>query len=84
MVLECNIAHRRSIVVLYMLNKIMNNPKHPHYGVIPVIYAPWGAGYQYRQHRTELIENSLIVDPIKGCAEINHVAESNESITVDY
>ena len=26
---------------------------------------------QYRQHRTELIKNSLMIEAIKGCAEIN-------------
>ena len=42
-----------------------------------VLWSVWQKLCQYRQHRTsnshrsELIENALIVDPIKGCTEIN-------------
>ena len=35
----------------------------------------WLVGYRQHRtpntHRSELIQNSLMVDPIKGCAEIN-------------
>ena len=39
-VFECGIAHRRSVAVLYMLNKIRCNPMHPLYGAPPVPYVP--------------------------------------------
>ena len=39
-VFECNIAHRRSVAVLYMLYKIRNNSMHPFYGALPVPYVP--------------------------------------------
>ena len=35
-VLECDLAHRRSVVVLYMLYKISCYPLHPFYGALPV------------------------------------------------
>ena len=39
-VFECDIAHRRSVVVLCMLYKIRCNPMHPLYGALPVPYVP--------------------------------------------
>ena len=35
-VLECDLAHRRSVAVLCMLYKIRCNPMHPLYGTLPV------------------------------------------------
>ena len=37
---ECNIAHRRSVLVLCMLYKIMCNPILSVYGALPVPYVP--------------------------------------------
>ena len=39
-VFECDLVHRRSVVVLRMLYKIRCNPLHPLYGVLPVPYVP--------------------------------------------
>ena len=39
-VFECDLAHRRSVAVLYMLNKIRCNPMHPLCGALPVPYVP--------------------------------------------
>ena len=39
-VLECNLAHRRSVAVLCMLFKIKSNPVHPLSGALPLPYAP--------------------------------------------
>ena len=39
-VLECNLAHRRSVAVLCMLFKIKSNPMHPLSGALPVPYVP--------------------------------------------
>ena len=39
-VLECNLAHRRSVAVLCMLFKIKSNPMHPRSGALPVPYVP--------------------------------------------
>ena len=39
-VLECNLAHRRSWVVLCMLFKIKSNPMHPLSGALPLPYVP--------------------------------------------
>ena len=39
-VLECNIAHRRSVAVLYMLYNIRCDPMHPHCRALPVSYVP--------------------------------------------
>ena len=39
-VLECDIAHRRCMAVLFMLYKIRCNPMHPLYGALPVPYVP--------------------------------------------
>ena len=39
-VLECNLAHRRSVVVLCMLFKIKSNPMHPLRGALPVLHVP--------------------------------------------
>ena len=39
-VLECDLAHRRSVAVLSMLYKIRCNPMHPLYGAFPVPYVP--------------------------------------------
>ena len=39
-VYECDIAHRRSVAVLYMLYKNRCNPMHPLYGALPVPYVP--------------------------------------------
>ena len=41
-VLECNLAHRRSVAVLRMLCKIMSNPMHPLSGALPLLYVPVG------------------------------------------
>ena len=37
-VFECDIAHRRSVAVLYMLYKIRCNPVHPLNGALPGPY----------------------------------------------
>ena len=42
--LECNIAHRRSIAVLGMLYNIWTNQIHPHYGALPCVVCA-SAGY---------------------------------------
>ena len=39
-VFECDIAHRRSVVVLCMLYKIRCNPMHPYYSVLPGPHVP--------------------------------------------
>ena len=39
-VLECDLAHRRSMAVLCMLYKIRCNPMDPLYGALPVPYVP--------------------------------------------
>ena len=39
-VFACDLAHRRSVLVLCMLYKIMCNPMHPLYGALPVPYMP--------------------------------------------
>ena len=38
--IECDLAHRRSVAVLCMLYKIRCNPMHPLYGALPVQYVP--------------------------------------------
>ena len=38
--LDCDLAHRRSVAVLFMLYKIRDNPMHPLCGALPVPYAP--------------------------------------------
>ena len=39
-VFESDLAHRRSVAVLYMLYKIRCNPLHPLYSALPVPYVP--------------------------------------------
>ena len=39
-VLECNLAHRRSVAVLCTLYKIKSNPMHPLNGALPLPYVP--------------------------------------------
>ena len=39
-VFECDIAHCRSVAVLYMLYKIRYNPMHPLYGALSGSYVP--------------------------------------------
>ena len=39
-VIECDLAHRRSVAVLCMLSKIRCSPIHPLYGALPVTYVP--------------------------------------------
>ena len=39
-VLECNLAHHRSVVVLCMLIKIKSNPMHPLSSALPLLYVP--------------------------------------------
>ena len=39
-VLECNLAHRRSVAELCMLFKIKINPMHPLSGALPLVNAP--------------------------------------------
>ena len=39
-VLECNLAHRRSVAVLCMLFKVKSNPMHPLSGALPLPYVP--------------------------------------------
>ena len=39
-VFECDLAHRRSVAVLWMLYKIRCNPIYPLYGALPVPYVP--------------------------------------------
>ena len=38
--LNCDLFHRRSVTVLWMLYKIRCNPKHPLCGALPVSYMP--------------------------------------------
>ena len=39
-VLDCNLAHRRSVSELCMLFKIKSNPMHPSSGALPLTYVP--------------------------------------------
>ena len=39
-VLECNLAHRRSVAELCILCKIKSNPMHPLCGALPLPYVP--------------------------------------------
>ena len=39
-VIECNLAHRRSVAELCMLFKIKSNPMHPLSGALPLPYMP--------------------------------------------
>ena len=39
-VLDCNLAHRRSIAELYMPFNIKSNPMHPLSGALPLLYVP--------------------------------------------
>ena len=39
-VLECNLAHRRSVAELCMLFNIKSNPLHPLSGALPMPYVP--------------------------------------------
>ena len=39
-VLNCDLSHRQSVAVLFMLYKIRCNPKHPLSGALPVPYMP--------------------------------------------
>ena len=39
-VLECDIAHRRSVAVLCMMNNIKCDPMHSLYGALPEPYVP--------------------------------------------
>ena len=39
-VLECNLAHRRSVAELCMLFNIKSNPMHPLSGTLPLLYVP--------------------------------------------
>ena len=39
-VLDCNLAHRRSVAELCMLAKIKSNPIHPLSGALPLPYVP--------------------------------------------
>ena len=39
-VLECNLAHRRFVAVLYMLYKTKSNPMHPFSGALPLLFVP--------------------------------------------
>ena len=39
-VLECNLAHRRSVAELCLLFKIKSNPMHPLSGALPLPYVP--------------------------------------------
>ena len=39
-VLECNLAHHRSVAELCMLFKIRSNPMHPLSGALPLLYVP--------------------------------------------
>ena len=39
-VLECNLAHHRSVAQLCMLFKIKCNPMHPLSGALPLSYVP--------------------------------------------
>ena len=39
-VLECNLAHRRSVAELCTLFKIKSNPMHPLSGALPLSYEP--------------------------------------------
>ena len=38
--LDCDLAHRRSVAVLCMIYKIRCNPMLPLYGILPVTYVP--------------------------------------------
>ena len=39
-ILDCNLAHRRSVAELCMLFKIKSNPRHPLSGALPLPYVP--------------------------------------------
>ena len=52
-VFGCDIAHRRSVAVLCMLNKIRCNPMHPLNGALP------GRHVQVRVTRGALVETSV-------------------------
>ena len=53
-VLECDIAHRRSVAVLCMLYKVGCNQMQPLYGALPGAYMCHGASYMLFFGRTSL------------------------------
>ena len=54
---QCDIAHRRSVVVLCMLYKIRCNPMHPLYGALP------GPCVQVRVTRVSLVAHRYTYAP---------------------
>ena len=53
-VLQCNIAHRRSVAVLWMLYEIRCNPMQHFYFALPLPYVPACAGYTWCFSRTSI------------------------------
>ena len=49
-VLECNIAHRRSVAALCLLYKIRCNALHPLYGALRVLYVQLRITRGFRSH----------------------------------
>ena len=68
-VVECDLAHRRSVAVLSMLLKIRCNPMHPLYGARPVPYVPTRVTRStgYTQHIGTLMH--LLAEPHDICWE---------------
>ena len=75
-VLECNLAHRRSVAKLCMLFKIKSNPMHPLSGALPLPYVPvrvtcgalvahrhsfWPPRYRTSQYRRSFVPLSVSI-----------------------
>ena len=60
--LECDIAHRRSVVVLCMLYKIRFNFMHPFNGDLPGPYVPSGLQAVPWSH-IDILTRSLVAEP---------------------
>ena len=66
-VLNCNVSHRRSVAVLFMLYKIGRNPMHPLCGSLPVPYVP------VRVTRGALIAHRYIYAPLRCRTSQYHI-----------
>ena len=65
-VFECDISHRRSVVVLFVLYKIRCNPVHPLSGVLPGPYVP------VRVTRGALVEHRYTYAPPR-CRTLQYI-----------
>ena len=76
-VLECNLAHRRSVAELCMFFKIKSNLMHPLRGALPLLYVPHRV-----THGTFVAHRHLFVPPRRRSSQCRRSSQHRRTLVL--